>query len=86
MRYGYRRRLYRSRDGIIWGVCQGLADYFEVPVGILRTIAVVSFILTGFFPVGVIYALAALILPLEPIYGTSSRSYREHSWDHRYHR
>ena len=33
------RRLYRSRRRIIGGVCQGLADYFNVDVVLVRIIA-----------------------------------------------
>ena len=86
MRFDTRKRLYRSRNGIIWGVFQGLADWLEVPVSVLRTIAIVTFVLTGFFPLAAIYALAALLMPVEP---ASHRSYHysfhEHSWDSRYH-
>lgn len=37
------KRLYRSRDERkIWGVCGGIAEYFEVDPTIIRLIAVLT--------------------------------------------
>lgn len=67
--YGYGRTgLYRSRDGILFGVCRGLAEYFDVSVFWTRVIVLVGFIVSGFFPVGVGYILAALLMKPEPRY------------------
>ena len=63
-------RLYRSRRGKIFGVCQGIADWRDLPVDLLRLIVAVSIFVTGVFPGIVIYALVALFLPLEPGYRT----------------
>lgn len=60
------KRLYKSRNGRIFGVCQGIADWRDLPVEFVRLFVILIFVFTGFFPVGVIYFLAALILPLEP--------------------
>ena len=65
MAYGA-KRLYRSRRGKIFGICQGLADWRNLPVGYIRLFMIMAFVFTGFFPVGIIYFLAALVLPLEP--------------------
>ena len=46
---------------MILGVCQGLADYFNVSATGIRITAVILFIFTGFWPVGALYLLAALI-------------------------
>lgn len=62
-----RGRLYRSRNGLILGVCRGLADYFNLSVKWVRIIAIVLFIFTGFWPTGVIYLLAAFVMKPEPI-------------------
>lgn len=58
--------LYRSRRGIIFGVCRGLADRFDLSAFWLRVITIATFILTGFFPVGVVYILMALLMKPEP--------------------
>ena len=60
------RGLYRSRSGIILGVCRGLADYFDFSVFWVRAIVVILFIFTGFWPVGGLYILAALLMKSEP--------------------
>ena len=61
-KYARRGRLYRSRRGMILGVCRGLADYFDVSVLGIRITAVILFIFTGFWPIGAIYLLAAFIM------------------------
>jgi len=60
-------RLYRSRDGVIFGVCRGLANYLEMNVNVLRGIAVVLTILTGFWAGVITYVVAALMMRLEPV-------------------
>ena len=61
-----KRGLYRSRDGIIFGVCRGVADYFDFSAFWIRAILIVAIILTGFWPVIGIYLLAALLMKSEP--------------------
>jgi phage shock protein C len=66
---GYGRTgMYRSRDGILFGVCRGLAEYFDISVFWTRVIVVIAFIISGFFPVGVAYILGALLMKPEPRY------------------
>lgn len=60
-----RKKLRRSRDGIIWGVCKGLADWLEIPAGFVRVLYLVLLMITGFFPLGLAYILAAIFIPLE---------------------
>ena len=60
------RKLYRSRYGMIFGVCQGLADWKELPVGMVRLVTFIIFMATGVFPVLVIYLGLAFFLPVEP--------------------
>ncbi len=49
------------------GVCRGLADYFSFSVFWLRIITLVLFLFTGFWPIGVIYIVAGLLLKMEPV-------------------
>ena len=62
------KRLYRSRtDRVLWGVCGGLAKYFDIDPVIIRVIAVVSLFLGG---AGIIaYIVMAIIVPLESAEG-----------------
>ena len=77
------KRLYRSRRGKVFGVCQGIAEWRELPVDVLRTIVAVAILVTGIAPGIIIYALVALFLPLEPGYGTYYEE-AEKNFDQRY--
>ncbi len=61
-----KRRLYRSRNGLLLGVCRGVAEYFNLSVGWTRVLVFVIFLCTGFWPVGALYLLAALLLKKAP--------------------
>ena len=58
---------YRSRRGMILGVCKGIADYFDFSVFWVRFIAVALFLFTGFWPTAVIYFIAAFLMKPEPV-------------------
>ena len=66
MSYETENRLYRSRRGVIFGVCRGLAEYLNVSVFWTRVLMILGFIFTGFFPLGAIYLVAALLMKPEP--------------------
>lgn len=57
-------KLYRTRtDRKLWGVCGGLAKYFNIDPTIVRIIAVASLFVgsLGFW----IYIIMALVVPVE---------------------
>ena len=58
------KRLFRSRsDRMIWGVCGGLAKYFDMDPTIVRAIAVLSIF---FGSLGIwAYIILAIVVPLE---------------------
>ncbi len=58
------KRLYRSRsDRMVWGVCGGLAKYFDVDPTIVRVIAVLSVFVSG---LGILaYIILAIVVPME---------------------
>lgn len=59
------KRLYRSRDALIGGVCSGMAEYFDIDPIIMRILAVVLTLATaGTFAVA--YVALWIILPLAP--------------------
>ena len=58
---------YRSRNGLIFGVCRGLSDYFDFSVIGMRFIVVAAFLFTGLYPVGIAYIVAGFIMKLEPV-------------------
>ena len=59
--------LYRSRNGIILGVCRGIADYFDFSVFWARVITLVLLFFTGFWPILILYFVAALLMKPEPV-------------------
>lgn len=59
--------IYRSRKGIFMGVCRGVAEHFNFSVFWFRAIVFTLFLFSGFWPVGVIYIIAGLLLKLEPV-------------------
>lgn len=63
----YRNGIYRSRSGIILGVCKGLAEHFDFSVFWTRMIAVIFLIVAGFLPAIGLYLLAALLMKPEPV-------------------
>lgn len=61
-----RTGLYRSRRGMLCGVCRGIAEYLDFSVCWTRVITVVLCFLTGFWPVVGFYVLAALVMKPKP--------------------
>lgn len=61
------KKLYRSRKNRVFaGIIGGLAEYFDKDVVLLRLIAIIFLVFTGFFPFGLIYLIAILIIPEAP--------------------
>jgi phage shock protein PspC (stress-responsive transcriptional regulator) len=59
------KKLYRSRtDRKLWGVCGGLAKYFNVDPTIVRVVAIISLFVgsLGFWA----YIVMLIIVPVEP--------------------
>ena len=65
--YSRRGGIYRSRDGVFLGVCQGIAEHFDFSVFWVRMAMVIAFILTGFWPVIGIYLVAAFFMKPKPV-------------------
>ena len=61
------RGIYRSRSGMILGVCKGLAQHFDVSVRWTRILTLLAFIFTGFWPVGLAYLALGMLLKPEPV-------------------
>lgn len=59
--------IYRSRDGVLLGVCRGIADHYDLSVFWVRLGLVIVFLLSGFWPVIGIYIVAALLMKPRPV-------------------
>ena len=65
--YGYERTgMYRSSNGVIAGVCRGIAEYFDISVFATRAIAVIMLLCTGLWSTVGLYLVAALLMKKEP--------------------
>lgn len=59
------KRLYRSQNKIILGVCAGIAEFFNIDPIIIRLLAV-FFTLAGMGSGIATYIIAAIIIPKKP--------------------
>jgi len=59
--------LYRSRDGLFFGVCKGLAEWRNFSVFWMRLFTVIIAFLTGFWPVIIAYVFAAMFMKPKPV-------------------
>ncbi len=62
-----RRTMYRSRNGMLLGVCRGMAEHMGISVFWLRVAMVVVVLATGLWPGVFFYLLAAVIMKPEPV-------------------
>lgn len=61
------KKLYLSKtDKKIFGVCGGLAEYFEVDSTLVRVLTVFVAVVTAIVPAILTYLIAALIIPMRP--------------------
>lgn len=60
-------RLYRSRSGLLLGVCKGLARFLDVPVFWMRVFILVLTPFTGVWPMVAAYLIAAFVIKPEPV-------------------
>lgn len=63
----YGDTLYRSRDGIICGVCKGIADYYHFNVFWVRVLVIFATTFTGFWPAIIAYFVASMVMKIEPV-------------------
>ncbi len=60
------KRLYRSKNGEIFGVCKGIAQWKDFSEDAVRLVFILVAIFTAVFPCLVIYAILGFILPVNP--------------------
>lgn len=59
------KKLFRSRNGMIAGVCGGIAEFFGLDPTIVRLAYAVVTLLSVAFPGIIIYILCWIIIPKE---------------------
>jgi phage shock protein C len=72
-----RNGIYRSRNGIILGVCRGLAEHFDFSVFWTRVIALIFLFVAGILPAIGLYLLAALLMKPEPVIPVENAAEKE---------
>jgi len=77
MDFGPLRGFYRDREnGLVFGVCAGIADRFNFRVGTVRLIAVISLLLF-FWLTAALYLAATLLIKEKPLVYSGRRSEKE---------
>ena len=62
------KKLMRPRSGrTIAGVCAGMGHYLDVDVTLVRLVWVLITIMSGIFPGVIVYGLAWVLMPEEPL-------------------
>jgi phage shock protein PspC (stress-responsive transcriptional regulator) len=78
---GSLRGLYRDREnGWIFGVCAGLADRYNLHVGVVRILALICLVVF-FWLTAVVYIAASLLIREKPLIYSGTRS--EYEFWHR---
>ncbi len=73
------RRLHRSDNRVIFGVCQGFADHFQLPVVWIRLGLIIAAVFTSGL-IAVAYFVAALIMKPKPA-ARDTEYYEEEFYD-----
>lgn len=61
------RRLTKSNNRRICGVCGGIAEYMDVDPTVVRLFTIIFAVCTAVIPVFFVYLLAAMIMPSNEI-------------------
>jgi phage shock protein C len=57
------KKLYRSPNRIIAGVCGGIADYFDVDPTVIRVIYMILSLFSAAFPGFLLYIILMIMIP-----------------------
>lgn len=68
---------YRSRSGMFLGVCKGIATHYDFSLFWVRFLTILAAMVSGFWPVLLLYILAALLMKREPVLPLENESEQE---------
>ena len=57
------KRLYRSSDRIVAGVCGGIAEYFDIDPTLIRVVYVILSLFSVAFPGVLLYIILMILIP-----------------------
>lgn len=78
------KRLYRSKNGEIFGVCKGIAQWKDFSVDAVRLVFILVAVFTAIFPCLVIYAILGFILPVNPYEEEEGKSSKKSKHEYYY--
>jgi len=61
-----KKKLYRSRDKMLGGVCAGFAEYIDADISLIRIVFVLVSILSAAFPGLLVYIICWAVIPEKP--------------------
>ncbi len=59
------KKLRRSRNSMIAGVCAGIAEYFNLDPTLIRVAYVILSVISAGFPGILVYIILMLVMPIE---------------------
>ncbi len=69
------KKLYRSpRQGLIFGIAAGMANYFEVDAVFVRLAWIFLALITHIFPTIILYVVLFFLIPVDPAQDTVPQS------------
>ena len=71
------KKLTRSNNKVLAGVCAGLAEYFDIDIAMMRVIYAALTIFSTCFPGVLLYIIMALVIPQKSASSTSSDGVEE---------
>ncbi len=60
------KKLFKSQDKMIDGVCAGIAEYFDVDPTLVRVVYAAATLFTTGFPGVILYIVLAIVMPRNP--------------------
>ena len=57
------KKLYRSSDRIVAGVCGGIAEYFDIDPTLIRVVYVILSLFAVAFPGVLLYIILMILIP-----------------------
>lgn len=60
------KKLYRSENRIVGGVCAGIAEYFNIDPTLVRVLDLIISLFSAAFPGLIIYLIMLLVIPNKP--------------------
>jgi len=60
------KKLYRSENRIVGGVCAGIAEYFNIDPTLVRVLYLIISLFSAAFPGLIIYLIMLLVIPNKP--------------------